>query len=162
MLKDHLPLQPPCRSEHVWNGTCDVVLLEGVAVDLVLIGTVFLQPFAHVLLGPQGHRLGQLHISWLRRAKTKSNVRNLLKAYWTVALLSFQFKDPLNALLKLGTSLVNCHFPTLVRSHDVRAAHSACFPLIMQSCDTLMAWPFTWLIMLFPGISSPCINFILF
>lgn len=45
--------------------TCDVVLLEGVAVDLVLVGTVLLQPLAHILLGPQGHRFGQLHISWL-------------------------------------------------------------------------------------------------
>lgn len=41
--------------------TCDVVLLEGVAVDLVLVGAVLLQPLAHVLLRPQGHRLGQLH-----------------------------------------------------------------------------------------------------
>lgn len=37
--------------------TCDVVLLEGVAVDLVLVGTVLLQPLAHILLRPQGHRL---------------------------------------------------------------------------------------------------------
>lgn len=47
------------------TGTCDVVLFEGVAVDLVLIGTVLLQPFAHVLLGPQGHGLGQLHVPGL-------------------------------------------------------------------------------------------------
>lgn len=41
------------------------MLFEGVAVDLVLIGTVFLQPFADVLLGPKGDRFGQLHVSWL-------------------------------------------------------------------------------------------------
>lgn len=52
------------------DGTCDVVLFEGVAVDLVLIGTVLLQPFAHILLGPQGHWFGQLHISWLRWKNT--------------------------------------------------------------------------------------------
>lgn len=53
------------------DSTCDVVLFEGVAVDLVLVGTVFLQPFAHVLLGPQGHWLRQLHISWLRQEKAQ-------------------------------------------------------------------------------------------
>lgn len=51
------------------KSTCDVMLFEGIAVDLVLIGTVFLQPFAHILLGPQGHWLGQLHISWLLNRK---------------------------------------------------------------------------------------------
>lgn len=51
--------------------TCDVVLFERIAVDLVLIGTVFLQPFAHVLLGPQGHWLGQLHISCLYKIETQ-------------------------------------------------------------------------------------------
>lgn len=45
--------------------TCDVVLFERVAVDLVLVGTVLLQPFAHILLSPQGHWFGQLHITWL-------------------------------------------------------------------------------------------------
>lgn len=47
------------------GGTCDVVLFEGVTVDLMLIGAVFLQPLAHVLLGPQGDRFGQFHIAGL-------------------------------------------------------------------------------------------------
>lgn len=45
-----------CRGAIIWQqmntSTCDVMLFEGVAVDLVLTGTVLLQPFAHVLLGP--------------------------------------------------------------------------------------------------------------
>lgn len=61
MMED-LPLYMSAQNS---NGTCDVVLFEGVAVDLVLIGAVLPQPFAHVLLGPEGHRFGQLHISRL-------------------------------------------------------------------------------------------------
>lgn len=41
--------------------TCDVVLFEGVAVDLVLVGAVLLQPLTHVLLGPQSDWFGELH-----------------------------------------------------------------------------------------------------
>lgn len=59
--------RPRMAEDHGRGATCDVVLFEGVAVDLVLIGTVLLQPFAHILLGPQGHWFGQLHISWLGR-----------------------------------------------------------------------------------------------
>ena len=51
---------------HIHTPTCDVVLLEGVAVDLVLVGAVLLQPLAHILLGPQGYWLGQPYVSRLR------------------------------------------------------------------------------------------------
>lgn len=65
------------RSRAQADGTCDVVLFEGVAVDLVLTGTVFLQPFAHILLGPQGHWFRQLHISWLRPKKNLTLIISL-------------------------------------------------------------------------------------
>ncbi len=61
--------QDHCKTDRVPVFTCDVVLLEGVTVDLVLIGTVFLQPFTHVLLAPQGHGFGQLHSSRLGKGK---------------------------------------------------------------------------------------------
>lgn len=62
---DEQQLQRGCCTD----ATCDVVLFEGVAVDLVLVGTVLLQPFADILLGPQSHWFRQLHISWLRQKK---------------------------------------------------------------------------------------------
>jgi len=61
--------------------TCDVVLFEGVAVDLVLIGAVLLQPLAHVLLGPQRHGLGQLHVSWLRRTGESTVQKHVMISY---------------------------------------------------------------------------------
>lgn len=38
------------------QGTCDGVLGEGLHIDEVVVGTVLLEPLAHVLLTPQDHR----------------------------------------------------------------------------------------------------------
>ena len=41
------------------RSTCDGVVGEGLDVGQVVVGTVLLQPLAHVLLGPQHHGLGE-------------------------------------------------------------------------------------------------------
>ena len=41
------------------GSTCDGVVGEGLDVGQVVVGTVLLQPLAHILLGPQHHGLGQ-------------------------------------------------------------------------------------------------------
>lgn len=50
-----------------WTGrTCDGVLGEGLHVGQVVVWTVFLQPFADVLLGPQDDGADQAGLRWAR------------------------------------------------------------------------------------------------
>lgn len=44
--------------------TCDCVVREGLHVDEIVVRTVFLQPLAHVLLGPKHHGLGEAAEGW--------------------------------------------------------------------------------------------------
>lgn len=51
LLHDSHSLQLSIGQPHQ-SSACDIVLFEGVTVDLVLVGAVLLQPLTHVLLGP--------------------------------------------------------------------------------------------------------------
>lgn len=118
----------------VGRHTCDVVLLEGVAVDLVLVGTVLLQPLAHVLLRPQGHRLGQLDETRLPQQWDNHTVAWSQTAYIVVQVHSI-CSDPAREWLEEARRLFGLHRPLGLRSHDVSAARSL---FIVRPRDKLM------------------------
>lgn len=118
------------RSVCARNRTCDVVLFEGVTVDLVLIGTVFLQPLANVRLGPQSHRLGQLHISWLRHTR-KRTFRNR-SSY--ILLMFSTCSDSLSLLNRDSAALVQRALTCVLAL--LKPAEPVCGPLTHYSQST--------------------------